>query len=101
MSPTHDAAFWIARHAGSALSLEPPGRAREIVLGPDPDRGESLQAVVPAGRWFGASVPAPRSFALAGCTVAPGFDFADFELAARDALLRAYPLERALITRLT
>jgi predicted cupin superfamily sugar epimerase len=91
-------------HAGSALTiviLAPDGRAREIVLGPDPDRGECLQVVVPAGLWFGASVRAPRSFTLAGCTVAPGFDFADFELAARAALLRAYPLEQALIARLT
>lgn len=71
------------------------------MLGADPDRGERLQAVVPAGRWFGAYLRAPRSFTLAGCTVAPGFDFADFELGDRATLLAAYPRERELVTRLT
>lgn len=45
------------------------------------------QHVVPAGTWFG-SAPAPGSaYSFVGCTVAPGFDFADFELAEADALL--------------
>jgi predicted cupin superfamily sugar epimerase len=91
-------------HAGSPLTiamLEPDGRAREVVLGPDPERGERFQVIVPAGCWFGASVAAPRSFTVAGCTVAPGFDFADFELGERGALLRAFPREEKLIMRLT
>ncbi len=91
-------------HAGSALVivlLESGGDAREIVLGDDPDRGETFQAVVPAGSWFGAYVRAAGSFALAGCTVAPGFDFADFELADGAALLRRFPEQAALIARLT
>jgi uncharacterized protein len=91
-------------HAGSALViaiLEPGTGAREIVLGPDPDRGETLQASVPAGCWFGARVRTPSSFTLAGCTVAPGFDYADFELADRAAVLREFPHDAALIARLT
>ncbi len=70
-------------------------------LGMDLAGGETPQAVVPAGAWF-ASEPAPgAAYALAGCTVAPGFDFADFELAVRAELARAYPAHAALITRLT
>lgn len=70
-------------------------------LGSDPEKGESFQAVIKAGSWF-ASVPAPESeYALVGCTVAPGFDFADFELAERDALTSQYPEYADLIRSLT
>lgn len=50
-------------------------------LGKQIDKGEVYQLVVPAGAWFGARVKEARGFALVSCTVAPGFDFADFELA--------------------
>ncbi len=54
--------------------------------------------VVPAGVLFGATTP---GYALAGCTVAPGFEFADFEMPGRAALLESYPQHRAIIERLT
>ena len=60
-----------------------------------------LQGVVPAGRWFGAEVETPGGYALVGCTVAPGFEFADFELASRDALVARWPQHADLIGRLT
>jgi len=91
-------------YAGGALViaiLQPGVAAREIVLGRELEQGETLQAVVPAGAWFGARVRDPGSFTLAGCTVAPGFDYADFELADRATLLRQFPDQAALITRLT
>jgi predicted cupin superfamily sugar epimerase len=70
-------------------------------LGNDPEKGESFQAVVRAGSWF-ASAPAEGSeYALVGCTVAPGFDFADFELADRAALSSQYPEYEELIRRFT
>ena len=70
-------------------------------LGGDPARGESFQTVVKAGSWF-ASEPAPGGeYGLVGCTVAPGFDFTDFELAERDALVQQYPEHGELIRRLT
>ena len=58
------------------------------------------------GAWFGATLVeggqfSPMGFALVGCTVAPGFDFADFELAGRAALLAEYPAHRDLNSRLT
>ncbi|HMR03889.1 MAG TPA: cupin domain-containing protein, partial [Candidatus Competibacter phosphatis] len=56
---------------------------------------------VRAGCWFGATVDDPAGFSLLGCTVAPGFDFADFELANRATLIHQYPQHAALIERLT
>jgi hypothetical protein len=91
-------------HAGGALVLsiiDPDGRLREPRLGPDPGRGEWLQIVVSAGCWFGAAVAGSDSYTLAGCTVAPGFDFADLELADRATLVARYPEHAALIGRLT
>jgi predicted cupin superfamily sugar epimerase len=70
-------------------------------LGPDIEKGESFQVVVKAGSWF-ASIPAEGSeYALVGCTVSPGFDFAEFELADRAALIKQYPQHAALIESLT
>ena len=59
------------------------------------------QAVVAAGVLFGASVEPPGEYALVGCTVAPGFDFADFLLPGRAELVAEYLRHEALITRLT
>jgi predicted cupin superfamily sugar epimerase len=70
-------------------------------LGCDPEKGECFQTVVRAGSWF-ASTPAPGSeYALVGCTVAPGFDFAEFELAECTALAQQYPHHAEVIKRLT
>ena len=59
-----------------------------------------FQAVVPAGQWFAAELCDPASFALVGCTVAPGFEFSEFELADAAALTKAYPQHEAVIRRL-
>lgn len=91
-------------HTGSTLTvvtLDEQGRREDFRLGPNPARGETFQAIVPAGRWFGSFVHEANSFALVGCTVVPGFDFADFELARRDELLRAFPQHDDIIRRLT
>jgi predicted cupin superfamily sugar epimerase len=91
-------------YAGSPIIvhvIEPDGGYSEIQLGSDPDAGDLLQAVVKAGRWFASRVRDPGSFALAGCTVAPGFDFADFEMGNRAELVRLYPQHRSLIESLT
>jgi hypothetical protein len=93
-------------YAGDPLRvhmLHPDGRHESFVLGPEPDKGMVFQAAVPHGVWFGAELAdsPERGFALVGNTVAPGFDFADFELAERDELVARYPEHRALIRRLT
>ncbi len=70
-------------------------------LGTDLARGERPQHVVPAGRWFGAALAADAPYALVGCSVAPGFEFANFELGDRDTLVRAFPKATEAIVRLT
>ena len=87
-------------YAGDAVTLwvlDRPGVAREMRLGGD---GEP-QLIVPAGTWYGARVAHGGAYALMGGTVAPGFDFADFELADRARLSAAWPAQRALIEDLT
>jgi predicted cupin superfamily sugar epimerase len=81
--------------------IDPAGELSIIHLGSDLANRQVFQAVVPAGYWFG-SKPAPgTTFSLVGCTVAPGFDFADFEMAERATLLAQYPQHRAVIEQLT
>jgi predicted cupin superfamily sugar epimerase len=79
------------------------GELRTLVLGTDLAAGHVPQAVVEAGAWFGARLvtPGPSTFALVGCTVAPGFSFDDFELADRDALAARYPQHAETIRALT
>jgi len=91
-------------YAGSPLTLHlltPDGEYQAIHLGADPDAAQCFQAVIPAGVWFGATVDAPDSFTLVGCTVAPGFDFADFELGRREKMLAGFPQHADLLKRLT
>lgn len=91
-------------YIGEALRvhiIEPDGRYSQIQLGNHPEAGETLQAVVRAGCWFASQVADGKSFALVGCTVAPGFDFEDFELAKRDELAHTYPQHRQLIDQWT
>lgn len=71
--------------------ISPEGAVREIVLGSDIGAGKHVQTIVPAGVWFGAKPCAGTAFSLVGCTVAPGFDFADFEMGEREALKTAFP----------
>jgi hypothetical protein len=80
--------------------LHPDGRYERVSLGRDPAAGEVPLAVVPAGAWQGAG-PAAAGGAWCGCTVAPGFEFADFELGARRELLETFPGHRELVRRLT
>jgi uncharacterized protein len=79
-----------------------PGNAPIVTrLGGNIAGGERPQHVVAAGRWFGAAPAEGVEFALVGCTVAPGFDFAHFELAERERLRARFPHAAGLITRLT
>jgi predicted cupin superfamily sugar epimerase len=81
--------------------IEPDGRYAEIQLGSDLEAGQIWQAVVKAGCWFASCVRDPASFALVGCTVAPGFEFEDFEMGERKGLTRLFPQHRDLIERFT
>ena len=76
------------------------GCLKEIKLGNNITAGECFQYVVPANCWF-ASIPAnDTAFSFVGCTVAPGFDFADFELAQADKLIRQFPQHESPIKKL-
>ena len=81
--------------------ITPDGKYKEILLGRDPEKGERFQAVVPAGCWFGAEPAGVAGFSLVGCTVAPGFDFSDFEMARCTELESLFPDHAALIRRMT
>ena len=70
-------------YTGSALKLTlvtPEGELKTLIVGKDPEQNQELQVVIPKNHWFGAKPTDPQSFALMGCTVAPGFDFDDFEM---------------------
>jgi predicted cupin superfamily sugar epimerase len=88
---------------GDAIELHTlfPDSAHVVThLGRDLARGEQPQCVVPAGVWQ-AAVASGKRFALCGCTVAPGFDFADFQMPSRDDLTRRFPRLREVVERLT
>lgn len=91
-------------YVGSALKLyvlNEDGTFMEHILGQNIEDGEQLQITIARNHWFGAKVTKKSSFALVGCTVAPGFDFDDFELAERGKLLKQFPQHRDLIIALT
>jgi len=103
-------------YAGSPLLvhvLDPAGEYSSILLGGDAKTGQVFQAVVRAGCWFAAELgQSPHlsqsplevelpSYALVGCTVAPGFEFEDFEMARREELQAMYPGQKEIIQRLT
>ena len=81
--------------------IDSGGSYRTVTLGSDPDQGEVFQATVEAGSWFGASLLEAETYALVGCTVAPGFDFDDFEMGQREELCRLYPEHEEMIKSLT
>jgi predicted cupin superfamily sugar epimerase len=72
-----------------------------ITLGNDIPNGELPQARIPADTWFAANVKNAKGFALVSCTVSPGFDFADFDLAKRESLVQQFPHLKDVIERFT
>jgi uncharacterized protein len=82
------------------FTLGPDGTGKETVLGRDFAGGQRPQHVVPAGV-LQACRPLGDRYTLAGCTVAPGFTFDDFEMPTREALLREHPTHESLILSLT
>lgn len=91
-------------YQGNAIRLhmiDPLGQYTEVLVGNDIEKGQHPQYMVPAGYWFASEVEEGGHYALTGCTVAPGFDFADFELANADQLINRWPQYRELIQRLT
>lgn len=83
------------------LHLHPDGRSETVILGQDILNGQAPQVVVPAGVWQGARLAQGGRLALLGCTVAPGFEFADYEHGRRATLLEGWPAAAPLIEALT
>jgi len=77
------------------------GEMHVIHLGCHIEKGEVFQAVVPAGSWFASKPATTDGYSLVGCTVAPGFDFAGFEMAERESLIHSYPEHALIIKELT
>ena len=78
-----------------------PDRVQVTRLGKQFAQGEVPQHTVPAGRWFGAAPAADAPYVLVGCTVAPAFEFARFELGERAQLLERFPASVEVVTKLT
>lgn len=81
--------------------ISPIGEYREVLVGCDLEKGILPQFVVPAEHWFAAEVVDDESYSLVGCTVAPGFDFSDFELAEQNDLQASFPLLQEVIEKFT
>jgi len=95
---------WHFYTGSSALAIHvilPDSSYRLIRLGPMTDLGETFQATVPAGAWFASEPCEASGFALVGCTVAPGFDFLDFEMADGQRLAQEHKGLSELIRRLS
>src|SRR5262249_51193501 len=82
------------------LQLLPDGGGQTVGVGHGVENGQVPQLVVPRGVWQGSYLEA-GDFALLGCTVAPGFEYVDYQGADRAALIGQYPEHAELIRRLT
>jgi uncharacterized protein len=83
------------------LQLVPHGQGREVLIGADILAGQQPQVVVPPGVWQGSRLEPGVAFALLGATMAPGFDYADYEQGRRDDLMARYPQYTEVIRGLT
>ncbi|MBX2976906.1 MAG: cupin domain-containing protein [Ignavibacteriaceae bacterium] len=81
--------------------IDASGKLELKVLGKDLEKEQSFQITIPKGSWFAAKPDDENSFSLIGCTVAPGFEFNDFELGKREELISLFPLYRKLIVDFT
>lgn len=91
-------------YAGDGLTISiihPKGELENIKLGSNPHKGEVFQSMVPAESWFASQPSNKIGWALVGCTVAPGFDFADFQMAKRAELIQDFPSLTKTINSLT
>jgi predicted cupin superfamily sugar epimerase len=89
---------------GSTIELFVLGKTGKLVrhlLGKNPEFGENFQFTIKRNQWFGGKVIDKNSYALLGCTVAPGFHFDDFELADRASLIADFPQHKIILQEMT
>ncbi|BAQ61068.1 hypothetical protein of Cupin superfamily [Geminocystis sp. NIES-3708] len=77
------------------------GEYHQFKLGNNPENGQVLQLIIPHGYWFASEVGESNSYSLIGCTVSPGFHFADFTLGNKEQLIILYPHLSDLISKFT
>ncbi len=90
-------------YAGGPLEIfviDDAGQLERRVLTTDVSAGEPT-TMIPAGNWQSARLAAGADWALGGCTVAPGFDYEDFEMPPAAELLARYPAHERTIRMLT
>ncbi len=90
-------------YAGQALLIHvisKDGSLNTVTLGNDIRADQQFQYVVEAGSWFASEVAPGSDFSFVGCTVSPGFDFADFEMAKAADLIASFPQHELIIKRL-
>jgi predicted cupin superfamily sugar epimerase len=85
----------------SVYIISPSGNLTINTCGPFADKGNTFQLLIPKGSWFAAKVSDATSYTLLGCTVAPGFDFEDFELGKREFLINRFPQHAEIIKGFT
>ncbi|MGA8087387.1 MAG: cupin domain-containing protein [Terracidiphilus sp.] len=83
------------------LQLYPDGRSALFTLGSDMEAGQHVQVLVPAGVWQGMRLIGNGKWALLGCTVVPGFNYADYHNASYAELAEKWPSEKERIKALT
>ncbi len=87
------------------LHLHPGGGMQRVTLGKDLAAGERPQVVVPRGVWQGSRLlqtpGSQNDWALLGCTVSPGFEYADYETGTPEEMLAGWPEAATLIRALT
>ncbi len=83
------------------IEIDEYGNLTTTDIGSNILKGETFQYTVRANTWFGSRVSNKGNFSLVGCTVYPGFDFNDFELANRENLINLFPQHQNIITELT
>lgn len=86
----------------TVVELDPmTGTAKSTILGTNLSMNQLVQYTVKANTWFGSYPSNSDDYSFVGCTVAPGFDFADFELGSREKLLQEYPQAADMIIKMT
>jgi len=99
--PTDEIFHFYAGDPVEMLQLLPDGTSRIMVLGPNVLAGQQPQLVVPRGVWQGSRLVPGGRFALLGATMAPAFDYRDYEAGQREQLVRQYPDRVDLLASLT
>lgn len=88
-------------HKGSPLHIHVIDENGEHVINQLSDEATgNLSVVVKAGLWFAAEIPSKNGFTLVSCAVAPGFEFDEFEMGAKDRLTILYPQRASVFERL-